>query len=284
MCPYGFSVFRILQISGFGMCALRGNGMDEILRVCGLKKTFRLSAKQQKLEKRGDRKKVALNDLSFTAYRGEVFGLLGPNGAGKTTTLRILATLIRPDEGDAVIDGASVITEPGEVRQRIGFLTSELKLEEFFTPNYLFDFFADLHGVGAKEKADRRKELFKRFGIDQFAEVKVGNLSTGMKQKVSLAVSLVHDPDIIIFDEPTNGLDVLTAKVVTDFLLDLKTQGKTIIVSTHIFSLIERICDRVGIILDGHMAVCDSLEAVTAGKSLEDRFFEIYEERVGGIA
>lgn len=258
--------------------------MEELLSVRGLKKTFKLSAKQQKLEKTGEKRKVALNDLSFTAYRGEVFGLLGPNGAGKTTTLRILATLIRPDEGDAVIDGSSVLKAPEEVRGKIGFLTGELKLEEFFTPNYLFDFFADLHGVSAEEKAARRKELFERFGIDRFAEVRVGNLSTGMKQKVSLVVSLVHDPDIIIFDEPTNGLDVLTARVVTDFLTDLKKQGKTIIVSTHIFSLIEKICDRVGIILDGHMAVCDTLEAVTAGKSLEDRFFEIYEERVGGIA
>lgn len=258
--------------------------MDELVQVHGLKKTFKLSAKQQKLEKTGEKRKTALNDLSFTAYRGEVFGLLGPNGAGKTTTLRILATLIRPDEGDAVIDGASVLTAPEEVRGRIGFLTSELKLEEFFTPNYLFDFFADLHGVSAEKKAVRKKALFEQFGIDRFAEVKVGNLSTGMKQKVSLVVSLVHDPDIIIFDEPTNGLDVLTAKVVTDFLVGLKEQGKTIIVSTHIFSLIEKICDRVGIILDGHMALCDSLEAVRAGKSLEDRFFELYEEKVGGIA
>ena len=109
-------------------------------------------------------------------------------------------------------------------------------------------------------------------------------MSTGMKQKASLAISLVHDPDIIIFDEPTNGLDVLTAKVVTDFLLDLKAQGKTIIVSTHIFSLIEKICDRVGIIINGHMEACDTLNAICQGMSLEDRFFEIYKEKAGDIA
>lgn len=257
--------------------------MEEILRVEGLKKTFKLSAKQQKIEKTNEKMKTAVNDLSFTAYRGEVFGLLGPNGAGKTTTLRMLATLIKPDEGDAVLDGSSILKEPEQVRGKIGFLTSELKLEEFFTPNYLFDFFADLHGVNAAEKDSRREELFSRFGIDKFAEVKVGNLSTGMKQKASLVISMVHNPDIIIFDEPTNGLDVLTAKVVTDFLVDLKKQGKTVIVSTHIFSLVEKICDRVGIIIDGRMAVCDALETVCAGKSLEDRFFEIYEERVGSI-
>ena len=250
--------------------------MEKILEVNGLKKTFKLSAKQQKIEKTNEKVKVAVNDLSFTAYRGEVFGLLGSNGAGKTTTLRMLATLIKPDAGDA-----SIVSEPAKVRSNIGFLTSELKLEEFFTPNYLFDFFSELHGVPAEEAKKRKQDYFDRFGIDKFAEVKVGNLSTGMKQKVSLVISLVHDPDIIIFDEPTNGLDVLTAKVVTDFLLDLKERGKSIIVSTHIFSLIEKICDRVGIVISGQMVICDTLEAIKQGKSLEERFFEIYEDKVG---
>ena len=257
--------------------------MKEILQVQGLCKTFKLSAKQQKLEKTKSRTKVAVDDLSFVAYEGEIFGLLGPNGAGKTTTLRMLATLIRPDKGDAILDGASIVKEPDLVRGKIGFLTSELKLEEFFTPNYLYDFFSDLHQVPKEQREQRKKTLFARFGIDQFAEVKVANLSTGMKQKVSLVISLVHDPNIIIFDEPTNGLDVLTAKVVTDFLLELKAQGKTILVSTHIFSLIERICDRVGIIIDGKMIRCDSLQAICDGKSLEDRFFDIYAETVGEV-
>lgn len=127
----------------------------------------------------------------------------------------------------------------------------------------------------------RKNEIFSLFGIGKFAEVKVADLSTGMKQKVSLAVSIVHDPDIIIFDEPTNGLDVLTARVVTDFIQTLKERGKTIIVSTHIFSLIERVCDRVGIIINGKMIMCDTLENIKAGQSLEDRFFDIYKETVG---
>ena len=255
--------------------------MKEILQVQGLRKTFKLSQKQQKLEKTKEKVRVAVDDLSFTAYEGEIFGLLGPNGAGKTTTLRMLATLIRPDSGDALLDGISVVKEPDKVRASIGFLTSELKLEEFFTPNYLFDFFSDLHKVPADIRNQRKKALFEKFGIDRFAEVKVANLSTGMKQKVSLVISIVHDPDIIIFDEPTNGLDVITAKVVTDFLTELKNEGKTIIVSTHIFSLIEKLCDRVGIIIQGKMVLCDSLESVCAGKSLEDRFFDIYRETVG---
>lgn len=252
--------------------------MNELLVVDHLKKTFYLSKKQQKLNKTSDKKKIAVNDLSFKAYRGEIYGLLGPNGAGKTTTLRIISTLIKADEGDALVDGLSVNSQADEVRKKIGFLTSELKLEDFFTPNYLFDFFSKLHGI-EKEESDKRKNyLFKKFGIDQFEEVKVGELSTGMKQKVSLVISLVHNPDIIIFDEPTNGLDVITAKTVTDFLLELKKEGKTVILSTHIFSLVEKLCDRVGIIIDGKMILDDRLENVTKENSLEDVFFKLYDQ------
>ena len=254
---------------------------EVILKVNDLCKTIKLSKKQQKIENTAGKVKVAVDHLSFEAYKGEIFGLLGPNGAGKTTTLRMLSTLIRPDSGDVVIDGVSVVKQPELVREKIGFLTSELKLEEFFTPNYLFDFFSDLHGVEPQVREERKARMFKRFGIDQFAEVKVANLSTGMKQKTSLVVSLVHDPDIIIFDEPTNGLDVITARTVTDYLAELKAEGKTIIVSTHIFSLVERLCDRVGIVINGQMTVCDTLQALTAEKSLEDKFFEIYMETVG---
>ena len=252
-----------------------------LLQVQGLRKTFRLSAKQQKIEKTKEKKRIAVKGLSFEAYEGEIFGLLGPNGAGKTTTLRMLATLIRPDEGDAIVAGHSIIKEPAEVRKTIGFLTSELKLEEFFTPNYLFDFFSEMHQVPAELREERKKRLFELFGIDAYAEVKVANLSTGMKQKASLAISLVHDPDIIIFDEPTNGLDILTAKVVTDFLETLKKEKKTVIISTHIFSLIEKVCDRVGVIFQGEMEACGTLEEICGGMSLEDRFFQMYESAMG---
>ena len=256
--------------------------MDEILRVEGLCKTFQLSRKQQKIERTDRKKIVAVDNLSFTAYKGEIFGLLGPNGAGKTTTLRMLATLIHPDSGDAILDGYSVVNQPEEVRGKIGFLTSELKLEDFFTPNYLFDFFSQLYGIAPEVMAERKTKLFERFGINKFAEVKVANLSTGMKQKLSLVISLVHNPDIIIFDEPTNGLDVLTARTVTDYLQELRDEGKTIILSTHIFSLVERLCDRVGIIIDGRMTACGTLEEVCNGMTMEDRFFEMYKEVKGG--
>lgn len=254
--------------------------MEKVLIVKNLQKTFKLSRKQKKISKAQSDYITAVNNLSFETYKGEIYGLLGPNGAGKTTTLRIISTLIKADSGDATIDGISISKNPEKIREKIGFLTSELKLEDFFTPNYLYDYFSALHGVEKSVAEKRKKELFEKFGIDKFSEVKVGNLSTGMKQKTSLAISLVHNPDFIIFDEPTNGLDVITAKLVTDFLLDLKKQGKTIIISTHIFSLIEKICDRVGIIINGKMIETDTVENLTKDCSLEDKFFEIYSKEV----
>ena len=258
------------------------SGKEDVLIAANLKKTFRLSAKQRKIEKTPLREKIAVNGMSFKAKRGEIYGLLGPNGAGKTTTLRMLATLIRPDEGDARINGYSIVKQPDKVRSQIGFLTSELKLDDFFTPNYIFDFFSELQNIPTQVRDERKRTLFGRFGIDKFAETKIADLSTGMKQKTSIAVSLVHDPEFIIFDEPTNGLDVLTAKAVTDFLVELRNRGKSILLSTHIFSLVEKICDRVGVIIDGKMTVEDTVANLTKEKGLEDVFFDIYAETKGG--
>lgn len=172
--------------------------------------------------------------------------------------------------------------QPDKVRSQIGFLTSELKLDDFFTPNYIFDFFSELQNIPTQVRDERKRTLFGRFGIDKFAETKIADLSTGMKQKTSIAVSLVHDPEFIIFDEPTNGLDVLTAKAVTDFLVELRNRGKSILLSTHIFSLVEKICDRVGVIIDGKMTVEDTVTNLTKEKGLEDVFFDIYAETKGG--
>lgn len=255
---------------------------EYILVAERLKKTFLLNRKQRKAEKTTEKKKTAVDGLSFSVKKGEIYGLLGPNGAGKTTTLRMLSTLIKPDEGDAFIDGCSVLTEPDKVRGKIGFLTSELKCDEFFSPSYVFDFFSELQNIPTRVRDERKKSLFTRFGIDKFSETKIAELSTGMKQKTAIAVSLVHDPDLIVFDEPTNGLDVLTAKSVTDFLLEMKERGKTVLLSTHIFSLVEKICDRAGIIIDGKMATEGKIEELCGGKSLEDAFFDVYAAKKGG--
>lgn len=255
--------------------------MEPAIRAQGLRKTYTLSAKQRKLERTDQRRKIAVDNLSFEVERGEIYGLLGPNGAGKTTTLRMLAALIKPDAGDAWIGSSSIVSDPMGVRKAIGFLTSELKLEETFSPDYLFDFFSELHHVDPSTRDERKRELFSRFGIDAFSQTKVADLSTGMKQKTSLAVSVAHDPGVVIFDEPTNGLDVLTAKTVTDFLVELKRGGKTVLLSTHIFSLVEKVCDRAGVIIAGRMVACGTLPELTGTRSLEDAFFDLYRETVG---
>lgn len=253
--------------------------MSIVVNVKDLKKEFRISKRQRKIQQ--CRTNIALNGLSFEVNKGEIYALLGTNGAGKTTTLRILSTLLKPDDGKCYIDGVNVSEEPDKIRSKIGFLTSELKLDGFFTPNYLYDFFSDLYGVKSELRIVRKKELFNTLGIDKFAEVKVSNLSTGMKQRVAIAISLVHDPDIIIYDEPTNGLDIVSSKMVIDYLKELKTNGKTIIISTHIFEVVEKVADRVGIVINGKLEYEDSISRIKKEKSLEDVFFEVYYSKEG---
>ena len=215
--------------------------MEPAITVTNLRKTFRLSAKQRKLERTDARTKTAVDGLTFEVRRGEIYGLLGPNGAGKTTTLRMLAALVKPDEGSAFVEGVSVVDDPMRVRGIIGFLTSELKLEETFSPDYLFDFFSELHHVEPAVRDARKKALFGRFGIDRFAQTKVADLSTGMKQKTSLAVSLVHDPDVIIFDEPTNGLDPSGIVEMRTLLQRLnREKGITVVLSSHHLAELEQ--------------------------------------------
>ena len=253
--------------------------MSIVVNVKDLKKEFKISKRQRKIQQ--CRTNIALNGLSFEVNKGEKYALLGTNGAGKTTTLRILSTLLKPDDGKCYIDGVNVSEEPDKIRSKIGFLTSELKLDGFFTPNYLYDFFSDLYGVKSELRIVRKKELFNTLGIDKFAEVKVSNLSTGMKQRVAIAISLVHDPDIIIYDEPTNGLDIVSSKMVIDYLKELKTNGKTIIISTHIFEVVEKVADRVGIVINGKLEYEDSISRIKKEKSLEDVFFEVYYSKEG---
>ena len=253
--------------------------MSIVVNVKDLKKEFKISKRQRKIQQ--CRTNIALNGLSFEVNKGEIYALLGTNGAGKKTTLRILSTLLKPDDGKCYIDGVNVSEEPDKIRSKIGFLTSELKLDGFFTPNYLYDFFSDLYGVKSELRIVRKKELFNTLGIDKFAEVKVSNLSTGMKQRVAIAISLVHDPDIIIYDEPTNGLDIVSSKMVIDYLKELKTNGKTIIISTHIFEVVEKVADRVGIVINGKLEYEDSISRIKKEKSLEDVFFEVYYSKEG---
>ena len=225
--------------------------------------------------------KETIKGVSFEVKKGEIFGLLGPNGAGKTTLMQMIATLMKPTTGQVFIDGMTADKNLLEIHKRIGFLTNEIKLDPMSTPNNLFDFFAALYDIPENELKDRRDESFARFGITPFADKRINELSTGMKQKISIAISLIHNPPIIIFDEPTNGLDILTSKQVTDYLKELKEQGHTILLSTHIFSVAEELCDEIAILVDGKIAAQGTVEELikqSETDSFEKAFFKIYVE------
>ena len=255
-----------------------------MIEIKHLTKVYKLNKKQMAESKTKNPLKTAVDDLSLEAKEGEIYGLLGPNGAGKTTTLRCIATLIKPTKGEIYVNKHEVQKEPEAVRDSIGFLTSDIKLDEQFDVDYMFGFFGRLHNI-PKDRLDKRKEeLFSYFGIQDFAHKKIKELSTGMKQKAAIAVSLVHDPEIVIFDEPTNGLDIVTARSVTDYLKKLRDDGKLVIVSTHIMSEAEKLCGRIGIIIDGYKVAEGTLEQLleqTNASDLEDAFFEFYKSRKG---
>ena len=246
------------------------------LRVEHLVKVFNLSLKQKIANKFTKKNLVAVNDISFSLKPGVIYGLLGPNGAGKTTTLRMIASLIKPTKGEVFFNDEDIYKDIYAYRGKIGFLTSELKLDGFFTPFDTFTYMSKLYGMNDEEINLRRNMLFNSFGITPFKDKQIKDLSTGMKQKVSLAISLCHDPEVIIFDEPTNGLDVVAAKDVEDFLRDMKKDNKIILVSTHIFSLVEKLCDEVGIIINGKLVLDTTLEEINKKDTLENVFFSLY--------
>lgn len=248
----------------------------EILRVENLVKTFQISKVQQKKLELPSNKKVAVDGISFETKSGEVFGILGPNGAGKTTTMRMLATLIKPDKGDIFYNNISAVKSPEVVRSKFAFLTTDLKLDMKSTASNMFDFFAQLYHIPKEVVKKRKEELFESFGITSYADTEISKLSQGMRHKVSLVISVIHDPQFIIFDEPTNGLDIIAAKDVRDFILQMKEKGKCVIISTHLFDLVERVCDRAAVIIEGKIVVNDILENLRQGKSLEDAFYDFY--------
>ncbi|MGL6200680.1 MAG: ABC transporter ATP-binding protein [Lachnospiraceae bacterium] len=255
-----------------------------MIEIQNLTKIYKLNKKQMKESKTKNPLKTAVDDLSLTADYGEIYGLLGPNGAGKTTTLRCIATLIKPTKGEVYVGGHEVQKDGEAVRKSIGFLTSDIKLDPQFSVDYMFDFFGHLHKVSPQDLKVRKEELFDYFGIRDFAHKPIKELSTGMKQKAAIAVSLVHDPGIVIFDEPTNGLDIVTARSVTDYLKKIRDEGKLVIVSTHIMSEAEKLCDRIGIVIDGKKVAegtLSDLYAATNTQDLEDTFFEFYKSRKG---
>jgi len=240
-----------------------------MIRAQSLRKVFRD-------KKRGD--VVAVDELSFTAEPGEVFGLLGPNGAGKTTTLRILSTALKPTAGTIEVDGVDVAENPGEVRRRIGFLSGATGLYPRLTPREIATYFGRLCGMSDRRIEERCAELFDRLRMHDFADRRSDALSTGQKQKASIVRTIIHDPPIVVFDEPTTGLDVMTSREIIRLIEQCKDEGKCVVFSTHHMHEAEKLCDRLAVIHQGRCfaeGAPAEVIAQTGCDDLEDAFLKL---------
>jgi len=221
---------------------------------------------------------AAVTDLNFTVNPGEVFGLLGPNGAGKTTTLRMLCTVLKPSLGFATIAGFDVAKQPAEVRRSIGFLSANTGVYDRMTAFEMVQYYGRLYGIRGPALSDRIDFLFDSLQMNDFRNTSGGQLSTGMKQKVSIARALIHDPPVLIFDEPTNGLDVLVQRAVLREIAALRGRGKTILFSTHVMSEAAKLCDRVAIMSRGTIVSQGTLAELRerhGHDDLEEVFFSL---------
>ena len=224
---------------------------------------------------------VAVDRVSFTAQEGEIYGLLGPNGAGKTTVLRILSTVLKPTSGTAIVGGFDVVTQPLLVRHQIGFVSTNTAVYDRMTAREMVEYFGRLYGMDEPELADRIDELFDRLQMREFSDVLGAKMSTGMRQKVSIARAIVHDPPVLIFDEATSGLDVLVGRALLDTVAELRAQGKCIVFSTHIMREAEKLCDRIAILHRGRILAEGTLPQLleeNTTSDLEDLFFRLIEE------
>jgi sodium transport system ATP-binding protein len=245
------------------------------VRVDGLRKTFYD-------ESRGEVK--AVDGVTFDCHPGEVFGLLGANGAGKTTTLRMLSTVLRPTGGGASVMGHDVVEEPEAVRRSLGFYSASTALYPRLTARETIEFFTRINGYPRERVEARVQELVDRFGIGEYEDGRVEKLSSGMKQKVSIARTVAHDPPVLVFDEPTVGLDVMNALEMVTVIRELKEEGKTILFSSHIMSEVEKLCDRIGILHRGRLLALgrlDELRDATGEHYLEDVFLRYVKEAEG---
>lgn len=221
---------------------------------------------------------TALSGVSFDVHPGEIFGLLGPNGAGKTTTLRILSTVLRPTGGEAIVAGYDVNKQPEKVRANIGFMSCNTGIYDRMTAWEMVEYFGRLYGMEESFLQERLESIFETLQMQEIRDVLGSKMSTGMKQKVSIARTIIHDPPVMIFDEPTSGLDVLVARAVLKTIATLKDQGKCIIFSTHIMREVEKLCDRIAIIHRGHILAIGSraeLEKRYDEPDMEELFFDL---------
>ena len=226
--------------------------------------------------KRG--KFFALDGLSFDAQSGQIYGLLGPNGAGKTTVLRILSTILRPSGGSASVNGCDVVTQPSLVRHQIGFMSANTAVYDRMTAWEMVEYFGRLYGIAEEPLRERMEHLFTRLKMNDIRDLLGAKMSTGMKQKVSIARAIVHDPPVLIFDEATSGLDVLVARALLKTIAELREHGKCVIFSTHIMREAEKLCDRIAIMHRGHIlaeGTLDELRDRHDQRDLEELFFQL---------
>ncbi|BET69105.1 ATP-binding cassette domain-containing protein [Opitutales bacterium ASA1] len=219
--------------------------------------------------------------MSFTARPGRILGLLGANGAGKTTTLRMIATLLAPTSGTAIVAGHDVREEPRIVREKIGFLTGSTALYGRLTAREMVEYFGRLHGLDGTALRSRVDEIFAELEMNAFADGRCDKLSTGQKQRVSIARAIVHRPEVMIFDEPTTGLDVMTSRTIMRFIEKCRAEGRTVVFSTHIMSEVERLCDEIAVVHEGRIVASgtvDELRARTGRSALEAVFLELVGE------
>ena len=224
---------------------------------------------------------VAVEKVSFDALPGKIYGLLGPNGAGKTTVLRILSTVLRPTEGSATVNGFDVVREPEQVRRQIGFLSANTAVYDRMTAWEMVEYFGRLYGLSDDALHARMEDIFTRLKMNDIRDRMGGKMSTGMKQKVSIARAIVHDPPVLIFDEATAGLDVLVARSLLQAVAELREQGKCIIFSTHIMREAEKLCDRIAIMHRGHILAEGTLASLRERQrehDLEELFFQLISE------
>ena len=220
----------------------------------------------------------AVDHVSFEAKAGEIYGLLGPNGAGKSTCLRVLSTVLRPSSGRAEVAGFDVATQPEAVRKSIGFMSNNTDIYDRMTAQEIVVHFGRLYGMPMARLSKRVDEIFSLLLMEDFRDTLCGKLSTGQRQKVSIARTIVHDPPVLIFDEPTTGLDVLVARTVLKVVQRLREEGKCIIFSTHIMREVERLCDRIGIIHRGQILAEGTATSLTeryGQPDIEEMFFEV---------
>jgi len=230
-------------------------------------------------KKRGEVR--AADDISFRVGPGQIYGLLGANGAGKTTTLRMLATLLQPTSGSAVLAGFDTAAEPEKVRAHVGFLAASTALYGRLTAREMIAYFGRLNGLPEAEIRARTKRLATDLDMHEFLDRRCDKFSTGMKQKTSIARTLIHDPAVMIFDEPTLGLDVMTARAIVRFVRECRDRGKTVIYSTHLMGEVEKLCDTIGIIHDGKLLTEGTLTELRTRHAEQD-LEEIFIKVVGG--